>query len=155
MEPTFPTGIWSDKLGKFPTIWVVLCSRISDQNLIGIQAVLTDSARKTWGTDKTLDIAQMIWVASLSNASGHRWMYVQHEMRKDLPAERSPAKSEGVAGLRKFHFRLADGAGEGVGHRTRGFGAFWACAGPSLDSMCGFVLAVQVIHGTFEVDEMA
>ena len=87
LEPTFPTGIWSDKLGKFPTIWVVLCSRISDQNLIGIQAVLTDSAWKTWGTDKTLDIAQMIWVASLSNASGHRRMYVQHEMRKDLPAE--------------------------------------------------------------------
>ena len=34
-EPTFPTGIQSDKLGKFPTIWVVLCSRISDWILIG------------------------------------------------------------------------------------------------------------------------
>ena len=56
-------------------------------------------------------------------------------MRKDLPAERSPAKSEGVAGLRKFLFRPADGAGEGVDHRMGGFGVFWACTGLSLDKM--------------------
>jgi len=42
-----------DRLDKFPTIWVVLCSRISDQILIGIWVVLTDSAWETWGTDKT------------------------------------------------------------------------------------------------------
>jgi len=52
-ELTFPIGIRSDKLDKFPTIWVVLCSRISARILIGIRAVPTDSARKTWGTDKT------------------------------------------------------------------------------------------------------
>jgi len=52
-ELTFPIGIRLDKLDKFPTIWVVLCSRISDRILIGIWAVLTDSTRKTWGTNKT------------------------------------------------------------------------------------------------------
>jgi len=52
-EPTFPIRIRSDKLDKFPTIWVVLCSRISDWIPIRIRAVPTDSTQKTWGTDKT------------------------------------------------------------------------------------------------------
>ena len=33
--PSGPIGIRLDKLDKFPTIWVVLCSRISDRNLSG------------------------------------------------------------------------------------------------------------------------
>jgi len=46
---------WSDRkpVGQIPTIWVGLCSRISDQILIRIWVVPTDSAWKTWGTDKT------------------------------------------------------------------------------------------------------
>ena len=52
-ELTFPIRIQSDRFDKFPTIWMVLCSRISDWIPIRIRAVPTDSARKMWGTDKT------------------------------------------------------------------------------------------------------
>ena len=33
--PSGPIGIRSDRFDKFPTIWVVLCSRISDRNPSG------------------------------------------------------------------------------------------------------------------------
>jgi len=60
---TDPIRIWSDKLDKFPTIWVVLYSRISDWILIGIWAVLTDSTRKMWGTDKAFFHPHFCWVS--------------------------------------------------------------------------------------------
>ena len=34
-NPSGPIGIWSDRFDKFPTIWVVLCSRISNRNPSG------------------------------------------------------------------------------------------------------------------------
>lgn len=55
-------------------------------------------------------------------------MYVQHEMRKDLLVERSPAKSEGVVGLRKFLFQPANGADEVWVVKREGL----ACFGPVL-----------------------
>src|SRR5467141_4054132 len=90
------------------------------------------------------DIAQMIFVSSLSNALGQRRIYVRQDIKNTFPPARSQLKSEGAEGLRKFFFRPAEGAGEGDGWRLVGFGgcvtsgscvgsgAFCGCVGPSL-----------------------
>ena len=62
----------------------------------------------------------MIFVGSSSNASGHRRIYVRHEVRKAFPLERLPSKSGGRDGLKEIFFRPAVEVGIGEGSRWVG-----------------------------------
>ena len=62
----------------------------------------------------------MIFVGSSSNASGHRRIYVRHEVRKAFPLEQSLSKSGGRDGRKEIFFRLAVEVGIGEGARQVG-----------------------------------